>query len=190
MGKQPIQEEKIFTQVPQQEFWPIMLLQKLTNILRKNLLLILLLLFLQWISLFPGKSAHNNSIGKKDNNVANKTRDKKRKAEGRNRVWKRIGGHQRAKWLKSIKYSYLAVDAALCVILSCVRDATYDMPFPSAPRSKTCGNSVTINICPCPIKFGVFCSALNSHLTNEICQVHVLQLKNFSFFFVKSFNLR
>ena len=28
MGKQPIQEEEIFTQVPQQEFWPIMLLQK------------------------------------------------------------------------------------------------------------------------------------------------------------------
>ena len=77
---------------------------------------------------------------------------------------------------KSIKYSYLAVDAALCVILSCVRDATYDMPFPSAPRSKTCGNSATNNICPCPIKFGVFFSALNSHLTNEICQVHVCKI--------------
>ena len=84
--------------------------------------------------------------------------------------------------LTNIKYSYLADDAALCVILSCVREATYDMPFPSAPRSKTCGNSVTINICHCPINFGVFCSALNSHLTMRSAKCIYYRSKFLKFF--------
>ena len=32
---------------------------------------------------------------------------------------------------------YLAANEAFCVIMSCVSDATYAMPLPSEPRSKT-----------------------------------------------------
>ena len=124
---------------------------------------------------------------KENNNVGNKTRDKKRKGRGKKESMKKDWWPPKGKM--TLKYNfiilYLAVDAALCVILSCVREATYDMPFPSAPRSKTCGNSVTINInLSQSNKFWSFlqCTKINSHLTMRSAKCMYYRSKFLKFF--------